>query len=403
MPRSQYHFQQLAVQVAFNTPQADGRIGIPILLWGAPGQGKSSFLESFRREGYPVETIIAAIHDPTDFSGLPMLIDGKVVYAAPQWTDAFEQAKEGLLFLDELSTAPPAVQAALLRVVLERKVGAMQLPKGVRIVAAANPPDSLIGGWELSPPLANRFVHLDWSLPAEAYALGITKGFDTFRCPPIRPDVHIAMRSQWEGIIAAFLRDKSEYLNTTAEEGNYAFASPRTWSFAAMLLTSIDVIEEQLVLTKRQVRQIRLLLLKGCIGNAATIGLLEYVDDIHLPSASSLLRGDSNLPLYLRDDELFALWGQFNGILSNDNPPDTFLVFAEHYLGLIEMVLKAERLDVIYVSFHNLLKTGFLQKVLKLAKAESASRYSRLRNAMEELFAYPALVDLADILYDQNL
>src|SRR5207248_8810483 len=50
------------------------------------------------------------------------------------------RAERGLLFLDELTTAPPAVQAAMLRVVLERVVGDVTLPPAVRVVAAANPP-----------------------------------------------------------------------------------------------------------------------------------------------------------------------------------------------------------------------------------------------------------------------
>jgi MoxR-like ATPase len=67
-----------------------------------------------------------------------------------------------MLFFDEISTAPPAVQAALLRVVLEREVGDLSLPPSVSIVAAANPPERTVGGWDLTAPLANRFCHLQW-------------------------------------------------------------------------------------------------------------------------------------------------------------------------------------------------------------------------------------------------
>ena len=63
---------------------------------------------------------------------------------------------EGILFLDQLSTAPPAVQAALLRVALERTVCDLELPAGVAVVAAANPPEQAASGWDLSRPLASR-------------------------------------------------------------------------------------------------------------------------------------------------------------------------------------------------------------------------------------------------------
>ncbi len=76
-------------------------------------------------------------------AGLPVVGDDPAVQgvpmAPPDWAVRLVRAGRGLLFLDELSTAPPAVQAALLRLVLERRVGALTLPPGVRIVAAANP------------------------------------------------------------------------------------------------------------------------------------------------------------------------------------------------------------------------------------------------------------------------
>ncbi len=76
-------------------------------------------------------------------------------------------AGRGPLFLDELSTATPT--RAALRVVLERRVGSLQLPPGVRIVAAANPRASAADGWELSPPLANRFAHLYRARPETSW------------------------------------------------------------------------------------------------------------------------------------------------------------------------------------------------------------------------------------------
>jgi len=148
-----------ALLIAIQTPAPKGQIGIPVLLWGRPGVGKSSFLEGLDQADFPVLTLIASIHDPTDFSGLPIHKKGMVRYAIPEWVKKFEKQEEGLLFLDELTTAPPAVQAALLRVVLERKVGFHTLPDKVRIVAAANPPNLMTGGWDLSPPLRNRFIH----------------------------------------------------------------------------------------------------------------------------------------------------------------------------------------------------------------------------------------------------
>ncbi len=66
--------------------------------------------------------------------------------APPQWAVRWYGAGRGLLFLDELSTATPAVQAALLRVVLERRVGSLRLPPGVRICRSQSTA-SAADGW----------------------------------------------------------------------------------------------------------------------------------------------------------------------------------------------------------------------------------------------------------------
>ncbi len=174
---------------------------LPVLLWGEPGIGKSAGLERLSQElGLPLETVIASVHEPSDFAGLPIVGDDPattgVPMAPPDWAVRVTAAGRGLVFFDELSSAPPAVQAALLRVVLERRVGSLTLPEPVRIVAAANPPSSAADGWHLSPPLANRFVHLRWTHDPATVARGLAGTWPAARIPP---STRGGSRARWRG------------------------------------------------------------------------------------------------------------------------------------------------------------------------------------------------------------
>lgn len=111
---------------------------IPSLIWGPPGVGKSAAVQQWaRRRGLRCWTVLASLREPADFGGLPIVnarepleVGGRSIptvgFAPPRF--AVEAAMHGgVIFLDELTTAPPAVQAALLRAVIDRAFGALEL------------------------------------------------------------------------------------------------------------------------------------------------------------------------------------------------------------------------------------------------------------------------------------
>ncbi|WP_327120135.1 MoxR family ATPase [Streptomyces sp. NBC_01341] len=279
-PRPDMQLEALTLSVA-----AD----LPVLLWGEPGIGKTAALTQLAGSlDLPLTTVIASVHEPSDFSGLPVIGDDPaeqgVPMAPPDWAVRLVRAGRGLLFLDELSTAPPAVQAALLRLVLERRIGALQLPPGVRIVAAANPRSSAADGWELSPPLANRFVHLQWVHDQEVVVRGLGGIWPRATLPRLAPErlpeaVDFARRAVC-GLLSARPELVHRLPSNEARRGG-AWPSPRSWEMALHLIAFATAAGSS--------RDVLSLLVRGSVGDGPGLELLASLDRMDLPDPEVLL------------------------------------------------------------------------------------------------------------------
>ncbi|GAA1214253.1 MoxR family ATPase [Kitasatospora nipponensis] len=292
-PRPDIQLEALTLAVA-----AD----LPVILWGEPGIGKTSALTQLAEAlELPLTTVIASVHEPSDFSGLPVVGDDPaeqgVPMAPPDWAVRLVRAGRGLLFLDELSTAPPAVQAALLRLVLERRIGTLRLPPGVRIVAAANPRSSAADGWELSPPLANRFVHLHWTHDHEVVVRGLGGTWPRATLPRLDPQrlpaaVDFARRAVCE-LLAARPALVHRLPSSETRRGG-AWPSPRSWEMALCLVAFATAAGSS--------REVLSLLVRGTVGDGPGLELLAGLDRMDLPDPELLLADPANAVLPERGD-----------------------------------------------------------------------------------------------------
>lgn len=276
---------------------------IPALLWGNPGEGKTAAVESATQTGWHVETVIITHSEPSDFAGLPIINDGSVRLAPPSWaTRLAEHHGPSIAFFDEFSTASPSLQAAALRPLTHYEVGSLQLPTTVSFVAAANPSDVAVAGWELAAPTASRFVHLDWAMPYEVYAEGLVTG--KWPTMPVysEPDGYQALLDEERVLVSGFLRARESQLSVipkNAEERGRAFPTPRTWDYAAHLSAYARAVGAS--------PDVRRLLVAGCIGDPVTHEYLTWANNQDLPNPEDLLNHPATVDFTgMRADRVFV-------------------------------------------------------------------------------------------------
>jgi len=252
---------------------------IPTFVWGSPGIGKSSIIKEIAAEqGLSFVDLRLSLMDPTDLKGIPFFDQERTeaVWAAPAFLPK-DPDSVGILFLDEINTAPPSVQASAYQLVLDRKVGEYTLPEGWSIVAAGNHESDRGVIYRMPPPLANRFVHLELEVGIEAW-----KSW--------------AYRNGIESSVIAFLEyDPSRLFLFEPAENHKSFPTPRSWEYVSRILAA--EIERPLLLES----------LSGAVGREAATAFMAFCKVMErLPDIDAILAGES---VEVAEDQqlLFAL------------------------------------------------------------------------------------------------
>ena len=265
-----------AIKNPSNTP--------PLFLQGQPGIGKSAIPKQVTEEakiGF-LDTR-ASQHDPTDFRGIPAVVDGKAVWLAPQdipYVGNEAIPETGVWLLDELTSAAPLVQAVLYQATLDHRIGEHVLKPGWYIVAAGNRLQDRAIVMKMSSALANRFVWVDFE-------------------PNLDDWLEWAMVNQLNPNIIGFINWRGGELlappfNTESDEK--AFPTPRTWEFASKMLS---VVKDRSILHE---------VLEGTVGRGATADFMAFLKvQTELPDLDKIFNGDNYVPPEGRTDLRYAL------------------------------------------------------------------------------------------------
>lgn len=210
------------------------RAGLAPMLWGPPGVGKSDRVKDLAKErGWGLVDVRLARRSPVDLRGVPVpdTAAGRTRYLPPfEFPEPKRDGREGIWFLDEVTGAPPAVQAAALQLFLERKFDSYEVPPGWHVVAAGNRVTDRSGSYAMLASLANRVVHLPvWcDLPAlDVSPEGVRPDADAWRAW-----AYSTGRVREE--VVAFIAFRPDLV--WKPTGQVAFPTPRTWEFVSRLL-----------------------------------------------------------------------------------------------------------------------------------------------------------------------
>lgn len=235
---------------------------IPTFLWGAPGIGKSSIIKQIAKEkNLECIDLRLSLLDPTDLKGIPFYEKDShtALWAPPSF---LPREGRGILFLDELNAAAPAVQASAYQLILDRKVGEYTLPEGWSIVAAGNREGDRGVVYRLPSPLANRFVHIEMEVSVEDWR-------------------DWAVKSRIDSRLIAYIGFKNSALFGFDPLKNLrSFATPRSWEAVHKILQS--PLPKNLLLEA----------ISGAVGEEAAVDFLGFCQVMDkLPDVDSLLRG----------------------------------------------------------------------------------------------------------------
>ncbi len=203
-----------------------------VMLWGPPGVGKSQAIRQLGREieertkkHVAITDVRLLLFNPIDLRGIPTANADKTlaIWLKPQ---IFQMSDDeniiNILFLDEISAAPPSVQAAAYQITLDRVVGEHKLPDNCIVIAAGNRITDKSVSFKMPKALANRLLHIE-----------VEGSFTSWQKWAVKNGIHPLVHGY-----LAFRRDR--LFGFSADNDDLAFATPRSWEMVSNILNNVS-------------------------------------------------------------------------------------------------------------------------------------------------------------------
>ena len=242
----------------------------PVFLWGPPGIGKSEVVSEITEElgGFMIDLRMAQM-EPTDIRGIPFFNKdiGKMDWAPPIDLPDEELASQYpivCLFLDEMNSSAPAVQAVGYQLILNRGVGKYKLPDNVVIVAAGNRESDKGVTYRMPMPLANRFLHIE-----------MRPDFTSWQNWAVNKGIH-------KDVVGYLSFAKQDLYDFDSKSSSRAFATPRSWCFVSDLLNDEEDTDSDTLFN----------LVAGSVGEGLAVKFMAHRKVAgQLPEPSEILAG----------------------------------------------------------------------------------------------------------------
>lgn len=246
-----------------------------IMLWSAPGLGKTSILNQVcHAAGAALFEWRLATLNLLELIGLQYVDkdQGVTKWARTPLVPPPDLEGPCVVFADELTSAPSANQAEAYQVFRERRVGPHRLPPGCFTIAAGNRMSDRGVFYQMPKALVNRFRHYEL-VPALDDWLGwmLREGL-------LEPEVHAYLRTNPGRLFMMDLDSKP-----------LPFASPRSWTYACRSIRRWSARHP----TKRaQALAAARTDIEGEVGTAAATDFYAYLRYFqHVPDIPALMAG----------------------------------------------------------------------------------------------------------------